>query len=128
MTRISMMKLAALLALALAPACASDPVTDPKVPTVRIDEDGITPPTLSLAASAGFRIVNLGALPYQLYSYDCAEISTGVLMPGDQVDAHVDDGRTVCHFEDILAPLQQSSWGIIEVEPPPPSPLLSDGG
>lgn len=108
----------ALLALALAPACSDDNAAG-SAPTVTIDEQGLSPSTFSMPAYGTFWFVNDDSVPHQLYSHDCAELSTRIVMPGEEIEAFVGAGGATCHVQDMLAPLARKYWGIIEVDAEP---------
>jgi len=78
----------ALLALALAPACSDDNAAG-SAPTVTIDEQGLSPSTFSMPAYGTFWFVNDDSVPHQLHSHDCAELSTRIVMPGEEIEAFV---------------------------------------
>jgi hypothetical protein len=115
MTRIA--TLGGLLALALAaPACSDDSSSGSAGPMVTIDDQGLTPSTFSVTASSSFWIVNADSAPHQIHSRDCQELSTSVIMPGEEREVFVGAGGATCHVEDMLAPLSVKYWGTIEVQ------------
>ena len=62
------------------------------VPEERLDERGVSAPAITVEAGGALRFVNADARPHQIYSNDCAELSSTVLNPGDAWSATVGDG------------------------------------
>ena len=59
--------------------------------------------------------VNADARPHQIYSNDCAELSSTVLNPGETYAVAIGVGPKVCHFQDLLAPLSTGYFGTLRV-------------
>ena len=85
------------------------------VPEERLDERGVSAPAITVEAGSALRFVNADARPHQIYSNDCAELSSTVLNPGDSYSVAVGTGPKVCHFQDLLAPLSTGYSGILRV-------------
>jgi hypothetical protein len=84
-------------------------------PTERLDEHGVSAPTLLVEAGSVIRFVNSDARAHQIYSNDCGELSSTLLNPGETYAVGVGSGPKVCHFQDLLAPLSTSYSGTIQV-------------
>jgi hypothetical protein len=84
-------------------------------PVERLDHRGISARLLNVEAGSVLQFVNADARPHQIYSNDCAELSSTVLRPGDVYAVAVGVGPKVCHFEDLLAPLATEYSGTLEV-------------
>jgi len=72
-------------------------------------------PVLQVEAANVLAFVNADSRPHQIYSNDCAELSSTVLKPGDTYSVAVGTGPKVCHFQDLLAPLSTGYSGILRV-------------
>ena len=81
----------------------------------RLDEHGVSAPVLQIEAGNLLAFVNADARPHQIYSNDCAELSSTVLRPGDIYAVGIGIGPKVCHFQDLLAPLSTGYSGILRV-------------
>ncbi len=81
----------------------------------RLDEHGVSAPVLQIEAGNLLAFVNADARPHQIYSNDCAELSSTILNPGDTYSVAVGTGPKVCHFQDLLAPLSTGYSGILRV-------------
>jgi len=105
-------KIAALSALC---GCAGFGREARQEPVERLDEHGMSAPVLRVEAGNVLAFVNADARPHQIYSNDCAELSSIVLNPGDTYSVAVGTGPKVCHFQDLLAPLSTGYSGILQV-------------
>ncbi len=81
----------------------------------RLDERGVGSPRLLVEAGSVLRFVNADARPHQIYSNDCGEVSSTLLNPGDIYSAQLGAGPKVCHFQDLLAPLDAGYSGTLQV-------------
>jgi hypothetical protein len=84
-------------------------------PVERLDERGVSAAVLNVEAGSVLQFVNADARPHQIYSNDCAELSSTVLRPGDIYAAAVGVGPKECHFQDLLAPLATGYSGTLRV-------------
>jgi hypothetical protein len=84
-------------------------------PIERLDEHGVSAPTLLVEAGSVIQFVNADARAHQIYSNDCGELSSTVLNPGETYAVGVGAGAKVCHFQDLLAPRSTSYSGTIQV-------------
>src|SRR6266436_8375026 len=85
------------------------------VPEERLDERGVSAPAITVKAGSALRFVNADTRPHQIYSNDCAELSSTVLNPGDAWSVAIGIGPKVCHFQDLLAPLSTGYFGTLQV-------------
>jgi plastocyanin len=118
-SRFSITKLSGVILLLAAAACAEDGSATAVPSTATIDQQGVSPAALSLTAGSALRFKNGDQRPHQIYSSDCRELSTTLLLPGDEFDAQVGVGPKVCHFQDMLAPTDAQYFGTIEVTASP---------
>ena len=72
--------------------------------------------TYTLGAGSVLRFVNADARPHQIYSNDCGEVSSTLLNPGDVYSTQVGAGLKVCHFQDLLSPLDAGYAGILHIQ------------
>ena len=85
-------------------------------PVERLDERGVSAPSLTLEVGSVLQFVNADSHPHQIYSNDCNELSSTVLQPGETYNAMLlGIGGKLCHFQDLLAPLSSSYSGTIRV-------------
>ena len=85
-------------------------------PVERLDERGVSAPSLTLEVGSVLQFVNADSHPHQIYSNDCNELSSTVLQPGETYNAMLlGIGGKLCHFQDLLAPLSSSYSGTIKV-------------
>lgn len=90
----------------------------------RLDVRGLSSPMLLVEAGSALRFVNADARPHQIYSNDCGEVSSTVLNPGDIYSTQIGGGPKVCHFQDLLSPLDAGYSGTLQVHAQEPlSPL-----
>jgi hypothetical protein len=82
----------------------------------RLDQRGISSPMLLVEAGNVLRFVNADARPHQIYSADCVEVSSTLLHPGDIYNTQIGTGPKVCHFQDLLAPLDAGYSGTLQVQ------------
>lgn len=85
----------------------------------RLDERGVSSPMLLVESGSVLRLVNADARPHQIYSNDCREVSSTLLNPGDIYNAQIGAGPKVCHFQDLLAPLDAGYFGTLQVQEQP---------
>ena len=81
----------------------------------RLDRSGVSAPFLDVEAGDALQFVNDDERPHQVYSKDCAELSSAVLNPGGRYAAQIGRGPKLCHFQDRLAPLAGDYSGTIRV-------------
>ena len=81
----------------------------------RLEKSGVSAPALTVEAGTMLRFVNADERPHQIYSNDCAELSSTLLNPGASYGAEIRSGTRQCHFQDLLAPLASEYSGVIEV-------------
>jgi hypothetical protein len=94
----------------------------------RLDERGVSSPMLLFEAGNVLLFVNADARPHQIYSNDCGELSSTLLNPGDIYSTQVGTGPKVCHFQDLLAPLDAGYSGTLQVHAQEPPRLeMGDG-
>ena len=85
-------------------------------PVERLDERGVSAPSLTVEVGSVLQFVNADSHPHQIYSNDCNELSSTVLQPGEAYNAMLlGIGGKLCHFQDLLAPLSSSYSGTIRV-------------
>jgi len=106
------MKIAVLSALC---GCAGIGHEARQEPVERLDEHGVSAHVLQVEAGNVLTFVNADARPHQIYSNDCAELSSTVVNPGDSYSVAVGTGPKVCHFQDLLAPLSTDYSGTLRV-------------
>ena len=82
----------------------------------RLDERGVSSPMLLVAAGSVLRFVNADARPHQIYSNDCGEVSSTLLNPGGVYSTQVGTGLKVCHFQDLLSPLDAGYAGSLQIQ------------
>ena len=109
------MKMAVLACLSALCGCASLGREVRREPVERLDEHGISAPVLEVEAGNVLAFVNADARPHQIYSNDCAELSSTVLNPGETYAVAIGVGPKVCHFQDLLAPLSTGYFGTLRV-------------
>lgn len=86
-----------------------------QAPIEKIDERGISARSLTAEAGSVIRFINADARPHQIYSNDCAELSSTLLQPGEEYAAMLGRGPKLCHFQDLLAPLVTGYAGTVDV-------------
>ena len=84
-------------------------------PVERLDGHGVSARVLEVETGNILRFVNVDARPHQIYSNDCAELSSTILNPGDTYATGIGIGPKVCHFQDLLAPLSDGYRGTLQV-------------
>jgi hypothetical protein len=100
-------------------------VHETRAPAVeRLDGHGVSSAMLDVEAGSELRFVNADARPHQIYSNDCGEVSSTLLKPGDVYSTQLGAGPKLCHFEDLLAPLDAGYSGTLQVHAPPVEPDL----
>jgi len=109
------MKNAAVAGLSALCGCAGLGREARQEPVVRLDEHGVSAPVLKVEVGSILSFVNADARPHQIYSNDCAELSSTVLNPGDTYAVAIGIGPKVCHFQDLLAPLSTGYFGTLQV-------------
>jgi hypothetical protein len=109
------MKIAALACLLVRCGCAGFGGEARREPVERIDEHGVSAPVLEVDTGNVLAFVNSDARPHQIYSNDCAELSSTLLNPGDTYSVAIGLGPKVCHFQDLLAPLSTGYFGTLHV-------------
>jgi hypothetical protein len=82
----------------------------------RLDGRGVSSPMLRVEAGSVLRFVNADARPHQIYSNDCGEVSSTLLNPGDIYSTQIGSGIKVCHFQDLLSPLDAGYSGTLQVQ------------
>ena len=81
-----------------------------------LDGHGVSSPMLAVEAGAGLRFVNRDTQPHQIYSNDCGEVSSTLLNPGGVYSTQVGTGLKVCHFQDLLSPLDAGYAGSLQIQ------------
>lgn len=109
------MRICAAVGLSAICGCAALGIQEKPAPVERLDEHGVSARTLLVEARSVLRFVNADARPHQIYSSDCAELSSTVLSPGETFAAAIGSGAKVCHFQDLLAPLAAGYSGTVQV-------------
>ena len=109
------MKFAAVAGISALCGCAGLGFEARQQPIERFDEHGISMQALTVEAGTRLSFVNGDARPHQIYSNDCAELSSTVLNPGETFAVAIGTGPKVCHFQDLLAPLSSSYSGVLQV-------------
>lgn len=104
------MALGAVVALCAWVASATDSRTD-----VRLDASGVSVPAGPISWGTPLRFVNNDTRPHEIYSNDCAELSSTALQPGESFEIVFAPGAKTCHFQDIFAPGSSAYSGTIEV-------------
>jgi hypothetical protein len=109
------MKVFAVACMAALCGCAGL-VRETREPAVeRLDGSGVSSRTLLIESGNVLRLVNADARPHQIYSNDCGEVSSTLLNPGDIYVARIGAGPKVCHFQDLLSPLDAGYSGTLQV-------------
>jgi hypothetical protein len=109
------MKMIAVTCLSALCGCAGL-VRETREPAVeRLDLRGLSSPMLLVEAGSALRFVNADARPHQIYSNDCGEVSSTLLNPGDIYSTQIGVGPKVCHFQDLLSPLDAGYSGTLQV-------------
>jgi hypothetical protein len=110
------MKIIAITCMSVLCGCAGQ-VRETRKPVVeRLDERGVSSPMLLVETGSMLRFVNADARPHQVYSNDCAEVSSTLLNPGDIYSTQIGTGFKVCHFQDLLSPLDAGYSGTLQVQ------------
>ena len=109
------MKVAAVAGLSALCGCAGLGRDARQEPVERLDEHGISAQALRVEAGSLLHFVNADSRPHQIYSNDCAELSSTVLNPGDAYVVAIGLGPKVCHFQDLLAPISAAYSGTLQV-------------
>ena len=76
---------------------------------------GLSAAAISVESEASLTFVNADRSPHQIYSPDCRELASAPLRPGERYTAVLGLGPKLCHFQDLLAPLEAAYWGTVEV-------------
>jgi|SRR5882762_9657104 len=84
-------------------------------PLEKLDGRGVSSPLLLVEAGDVLRFVNADVRPHQIYSNDCGELSSRLLVPGEIYSAQIGTGPKVCHFQDLLTPLETGYSGTLQV-------------
>jgi hypothetical protein len=114
------MKIIAVTCVSVLCGCAGL-VREAREPVVeRLDGRGVSSPRLLVETGSLLRFVNADARPHQIYSNDCGEVSSTLLNPGDIYSTQVGTGLKVCHFQDLLSPLDAGYSGTLHVQAPEP--------
>jgi len=117
------MKIIAVTCMTVLCGCAGL-VRETREPVVeRLDGRGVSSPMLLVETGSVLRFVNADARPHQIYSNDCGEVSSTLLNPGDIYSTQVGAGLKVCHFQDLLAPLDAGYSGTLQVQAQEPLPM-----
>ena len=109
-------KLAAAAALSALCGCAGMSGSMRPAAAERLDEHGVSAPALTVDAGSVLSFVNADSRPHQIYSGDCAELSSALLGPGETHAVAIGSGPKVCHFQDLLAPLSPAYAGTLQVQ------------
>jgi hypothetical protein len=109
------MKMAVLAGMSVLCGCAGLGLGARSEPVERLDENGVSARLLNVETGSVLQFVNADARPHQIYSNDCAELSSTVLSPGKTYAVAVGVGPKVCHFQDLLAPLSAGYHGTLLV-------------
>src|ERR1700682_5178416 len=109
------MKIIAAACMSVLCACASVARGRREPLVERLDERGVSSPMLLVEAGSVLRFVNADSRPHQIYSNDCGEVPTTLLNPGDVYNTRIGTGPKVCHFQDLLAPLDTGYSGTLQV-------------
>jgi len=109
------MRIVAVAGLSVLSACAGLSREARPAPVERLDQHGISSPVLNVESGGVLSFVNEDARPHQIYSNDCAELSSTLLNPGDSYSVAIGVGPKVCHFQDLLAPLVSGYHGTLHV-------------
>ena len=112
--KLEPMKMVAVVTLSLC-GCAGI-ARSMQSPVERLDERGVSAPSLTVEAGTVLQFVIADTRPHQIYSNDCNELSSTVLQPGEAFGTMLlGTGPKLCHFQDLLAPLSSSYSGTIQV-------------
>ena len=102
-------------------ACATTAAQPDKPVTEQIQTSGLSQPALEVASDKTVNFVNSDQRPHQIYSNDCNELSSMVILPGQQYSTLVGEGPKTCHYEDLLDPTSPLYMGTFSVKRPPES-------
>lgn len=127
MKRTSILEIVSLAAI-LAVAACSDSSGNAAPAVAQFDATGVSPAAMSFDSFGELQILNADTKPHEVYSYDCAELASGLLQPGAEVPIGLSAGPKTCHFQDLLSPSASQYWGTIEIAAPAPPVDPSDGG
>ena len=81
----------------------------------RFQKTGLSSPMLSVDSGQRLTFVNDDARPHQVYSPDCAQLSSLPLRSGEGFTTAAPAGPRVCHFQDLLDPLEPAYTGAVTV-------------
>jgi hypothetical protein len=110
------MKIIAVTCMLVLCGCAGL-VRETREPVVeRLDGRGVSSRMLLVEGGSVLRFVNTDARPHQIYSNDCGEVSSTLLNPGDIYSTQIGTGFKVCHFQDLLSPLDAGYSGTLQVQ------------
>lgn len=119
-------RLALIIGLASAAACAGT-LSKPQQSLVsRIDTSGVSPRDRAVESGGLLRFENDDVRPHEIYSNDCPELASSLLAPGQTFVAQVESGPKLCHFQDLLAPAASQYSGTLQISEPP-APTLNPG-
>jgi hypothetical protein len=95
--------------------------------TVTVEPSGLSAARVSVEGDRSIAILNADTKPHQIYSYDCPELSSTILAPGQRFVMQLGDGPKTCHFQDLLNPLAPELHGTVDVGPSSRSPITWRG-
>jgi hypothetical protein len=109
------MKVVVVMCMSALCGCAAM-VREARAPALeRLGERGVSSPMLLVEAGDVLRFVNADVRPHQIYSNDCGELSSRLLVPGEIFSAEIGSGPKVCHFQDLLTPFAAGYSGTLQV-------------
>lgn len=111
----SSLNVAAAAGLMIVCGCAALGSSVNRAPIQQLDEHGLSAPVQTVETGDIVEFINRDVRPHQIYSNDCAELSSTVLRPGDTYSVAVGLGPKVCHFQDLLAPLSSQYSGTLTI-------------
>jgi len=114
-------RLAMIIGLSAAGACAGTMQKAPQTLVARLDPGGVSPQDRKVQSFGVLRFENTDVRPHEIYSNDCPELASQLLPPGQTFVTQVAEGPKTCHFQDLLAPTDSGYTGTLRVAEPPES-------
>lgn len=119
-------RLAMIIGLSAAGACAGTLQKAPQTLVARLDPNGVSPRDRSVQSFGVLSFENDDVRPHEIYSNDCPELASQLLPPGQTFVTRVAEGPKTCHFQDLLGPTAPEFSGTLQVAEPP-APAFNPG-
>ena len=114
-------RLAMIIGLSAAGACAGTMQKSSQPVVARLDPNGVSLRDRSVTSYGVVQFENDDVRPHEIYSNDCPELASQLLPPGQTFVTQVAEGPKTCHFQDLLAPAASEYSGSVRVAAPPES-------